>query len=120
MAITLNPSGGTFKFGVDTASNSASAANIIHVISAEATLSYDINALAKDEDGDVVAQALGGQKWDLSLEGYSSSASLPAVGGAMTAGGKTGRITSVTVTASNENFVMVKLTGEAHGALAYA
>ena len=122
MAIaTVFKTGTTLDFGISTDATAGTViAGMGPFVSAEFSNAFETNVTAKDEDGDVVAHAFGNQKFSLSAEGYvPTSGTLPVVGGAMQVKGQKGKIMSVTVTASNGNWVMVKVTGEGYTGLVY-
>ena len=123
MAIaTVSKTGVTLDFGISTDATAGTViAGMGPFVSAELGNSLETSITAKDEDGDVVAHAYGNQKFSLSAEGYApTSGSLPVVGAAMQVKGQKGKIMSVTITASNENWLMVKVTGEGYTGLVYA
>jgi hypothetical protein len=121
MAITkVFATGKDFEFGVKLSTGGSSCAGIDTIVSAELTANFDTNVTAKDEDGDVVAHAFGNKKSSGSIEGYATTdATLPGVGGPMVVRGVSMKIMNVTITASNEDFLMVKVDGEGYDGLTY-
>lgn len=123
MAIaTVFATGKDLEFGILTdATLGTVISGIVNFVSAEKTASLETNVTAKDEDGDVIAHAFGNQKFSLSAEGYATkTATLPVVGDLMQVRGQKGKIMSVTITASNEDWLMVKVEGEGYAGLTYA
>jgi hypothetical protein len=130
MAITIvNTTGKDFVFGIGAIATGAATtgatggtlcAGITNVVSAEKTEAFDTSITAKDEDGDVVAHAFGNKKFSLSIEGYiNSTATLPIAGDLMEVKGQKGKVMSATITASNENWLMIKVTGEGYSGITY-
>ncbi len=120
--------GKEFEFGVLTAADAAAAvtakgsfcAGISTIVSADFTGGYDTNITAKDEDGDVVAHAFGNLKYSGSIEGYATvTATLPVAGAVAVIRGKYAKVMSVTVTASNEDWLKVKVDCEGYEGLSY-
>ena len=78
---------------------------------------YTITVEAKDEDGEIAAVLEGGEKYTIEAEGYTTSATVVALGGSITAMGLNGKVTSSEVVGSNEDFVKVRITGTGYKAI---
>jgi hypothetical protein len=79
-------------------------AGITHVTSASAEKSYGTISKAKDSNGDVCAALVGKETYAMSVSGYSTSANGPNLGDAITVGGLSGKVTSVNIERTVEDF----------------
>ncbi len=122
MALTrVNATGSDFAFGIpQTSGVETSVAGIDSITSAELSSSLETNVTAKDEDGEVVAHLFGNKKFTMSAEGYADAATLPATGDTIKVAGNEGVITGASITASNEDFVRVRASGEGYAGLDYS
>lgn len=77
---------------------------ISHVTSASAEKSYGTISKAKDSNGDVVAALVGKESYALSVSGYSTSANGPNLGDNISVGGISGKVTSVNIERTVEDF----------------
>jgi hypothetical protein len=105
--MALSRIGASWVFGV----GSATAAGIVEVTGFSARRENSIQVEGKDSGGDIGAFLYGGEKLTLTVEGYASAISLPAVGGSMSVAGEDGKIMSVEVVGQNEDFVKVRVEG---------
>jgi hypothetical protein len=117
----VNKPGSTFQFGIPAG---VSVDGIDSLTGFEASRQAETDLNARDEDGEVVAQLWGNEKHNLSGEGFTSAASVPAIGtdtvgqGTMTMLGLKGKIMRVTCRGSNEDFVRVSVEGSGYAGLA--
>lgn len=121
MALTRK---GTLAFGIGTvlggpAISGTAAAGISAVQSAEVSDEFTVNVPAKDTGGETVAHAYGDTKHSLRVEGLHTAATLPALGDALTVGGKEGAVMRSSVQASNEDFVKLSIEAEGYNAIDY-
>ena len=122
MALTRK---GTLAFGIGTAAggltapSGTAAAGISAVQSAEVTDEYQVNATGKTSGGEVESHAYGDVKHTARVEGLHTAATLPALGDALTVGGKEVVVTRSSLQASNEDFVKVSIEGEGFNSIDY-
>jgi hypothetical protein len=79
-------------------------AGITHVTSASAEKSFGTVSKAKDSNGDVVAALVGKESYSMSVSGYSTAANGPNLGDNISVGGLTGKVTSVNIEKTVEDF----------------
>lgn len=99
---------GAATVGVD-----ASVTGISHPTTASAEKSYGTISRAKDSDGNIVAALVGKETHSMSVSGYSTVADGPDLGAAITVGGVSGKVISVNIEKSVEDFS--KFTAEGRG-----
>jgi len=83
---------------------SAATAGITHPTSGSAEKSLGTVVRAKDADGDVVAALVGKESIALSVTGYSTTVNGPELGDAIEVSGLEGKVTSVTIEKTVEDF----------------
>jgi hypothetical protein len=94
------------------------------VTSFSARREYETEVIARDEDGDVVAQLWGNERNTMTAEGYTSAASVPALATDTAGDGKvemlglSGKIMNVECRGSNEDFVRVSVEARGYVSLA--
>ena len=101
------------KLGTSTTGVNASCGGITHPTQASAERSYGTVARAKDKEGDVIAALLGKESISLSVSGYSTDAGGPELGGEISVADVSGKVTSVTIERSNEDFSRFSAEGRA-------
>lgn len=99
---------GDAEVGVD-----ASVTGISHPTSASAEKSYGTISRAKDSDGNIVAALVGKETHSMSVSGYSTVADGPELGAAISVGGLSGKVISVNIEKSVEDFS--KFSAEGRG-----
>jgi hypothetical protein len=92
------------QLGASTTGVNATCGGISHPTSASAERSFGTLSRAKDSEGNVVAVLMGKESIALSVSGYSTDAAGPALGGEISVAGAAGKVTSVTIERSNEDF----------------
>lgn len=107
MALTMNLTGNA-EVGVE-----ASCAGISDPTSASAEKSYGTVIRAKDSTGKIVAALLGRETYSLSVSGYSTNGDGPDLSDSIEVGGLSGKVTSVTIEKSVEDFS--RFTAEGRG-----
>lgn len=82
----------------------ATCEGIDQITNASAEKSYGTVVKAKGSDGDFVAALVGKESYSFSVTGYSTDANGPALGGDISVGGLAGKVTSVNIERSVEDF----------------
>jgi hypothetical protein len=113
MALTRRAGSAEWAFGL----TGVTIDGITSVTSFTARKEYTITVEAKDQDGEIAAVLEGGEKYTIEAEGYADATNPPDLGGAITAGGLTGKITGSEVIGSNEDFQKVRITGTGYKAI---
>jgi hypothetical protein len=88
---------------------------ITEITNASAEAAAGTVVRAKNSAGDVKALLVGKKLVTLAASGYATSITGPALGGAITVAGKTGKITSATIEATAEDFTRFSAEGKAAG-----
>jgi hypothetical protein len=88
-------------------------AGITHPTSASGEKSYGTIVRAKDKDGNICAALVGKASASMTVSGYSTTGTGPELGGAINAGGVSGKVISVSIEKSVEDFS--KFTAEGRG-----
>jgi hypothetical protein len=91
----------------------ASTPGITHPTSGSAEKSYGTTVRAKNSEGDVVAALVGKESYSMSVTGYSTNADGPALGDEIEVAGLAGKVISVNVERSVEDFS--RFTAEGRG-----
>jgi hypothetical protein len=84
---------------------------ITHVSSASAEKSLGTVVRAKDSDGEIVAALVGKESYALNVSGYSTTADGPELGSEIAVGGLAGKVTSVNIERSVEDFTRFSADG---------
>jgi hypothetical protein len=107
--MALQVLGTGYAFGV----SGATAAGIAEVTNASASVEFQTKVVGKKSDGEIGAALYGKKIGTVEVSGYVNSASVPALGGTITAAGMTGRVFNSSIEASNEDFSKATLSGKA-------
>ena len=106
MAITIGTASGVGTGGL-------TCTGITDITSGSAEAVQGTVVRAKDGEGNVVAALVGKTSYNFSVTGYSTTEDGPALGGAISGAGKSGKVTSVNIERSTEDFS--KFSAEGRG-----
>ena len=108
MALERINGSAAWAFGVN---SGVSVDGIVEVISYAVKRDKTLIVEGKGQDGEFQAVLIGGEKLNISAEGYANSETLPAAGGPISIFTISGVVTSVEIVGSNEDFVKVRVQG---------
>ena len=114
MALTALNGSEAWPFGINP---NISVDGIVEVTSYTVRREKTIIVEGKGSDGEFGAVLIGGEKLNISAEGYAAAEALPQAGGAITIFSIQGTVVSVECTGSNEDFVKVRVEGIGYPAL---
>ena len=117
MALTVK---GTLVFGIGSAGLAApTVTGISAVQNAEASSEATVNVSGRDAGGETIAHVYGDVKHSLHVDGFSTAATLPTVGAALTVAGVSGVVMRANIAAANEDFVKIAVDGEKFAGVTY-
>jgi len=93
--------------------NTATVAGLSEVTSSSAEVEFKTIVQAKDGQGELKAMLIGKKVGTLSATGYVSTFAPPALSGAITVAGISGKIVSSNLKATAEDFAKASVTGKA-------